>query len=211
MGTLDFRPALEQAERSVAELHASPHRLVVYATGAGAGVQSLLWEQPGASATLLDAQFPYSRDALMDLLGAEPQQYCSQETAIRMAIAAHARCRELAIRSGKPDVPTTGLGLTASVATGTPKRGDHHVHIAVQCQFPEFQDAVIMTIDGTFTKGRLTREEEGTICDLLALIATFYTVGLQGEHILLPSWGDFGFKSQEVSLGEFEGPWVVNP
>ncbi|MDO8622271.1 MAG: adenylyltransferase/cytidyltransferase family protein, partial [bacterium] len=46
---------------------------------------------------------------------------------------------------------------------------------------------------------------------LLALIATFYTVGLQGEHILLPSWGDFGFKSQEVSLGEFEGPWVVNP
>ena len=97
MGTIDFQPALDHAARYVAELHETPTLLVVYATGAGAGLQQLLWAQPGASKTLLEAQFPYSREALIDLLGEEPAQYCSREAAIRMAVAAHARCRELAI------------------------------------------------------------------------------------------------------------------
>jgi len=202
MGTINFGPTLEQAARAVAGLHERPDCVVVYATGAGAGIQTLLWEQPGASATLLDAQFPYARDALVDLLGEEPQQYCSQETAIRMAVAARARCRELAIRGGKKDAPTIGLGLTASVATGQPKRGDHRVYVAVASQFG------IATIDGTFEKGHLTREEEGMICDLLALNAILDGAGdTWVTRPRLPSWG---LTSEEVRHVGLEG-MIVQP
>ncbi len=215
MGTINFGPALELAARYVAELHEEdPTLIVIYATGAGAGLQQLFWAQPGASRTLLDAQFPYSREALVDLIGTEPEQYCSQDTAIRMAVAAEARCRELAIRGGKAHLRTIGIGLTASVATNPPKRGDHHLHIAMRHEVvgivpgPGSRER-ISVLGGTFEKGRLTREEEGMLCDLIALSAiVMHAVARDHGGFPLPT-NNFGFTSEQVRWVPEASAWYV--
>lgn len=107
--------------------------------------------------------FPYSRESLVELIGHEPDKFCSEETALWMASRAYHRGLELAVRGGEKQPKIIGLGLTASVATGQPKKGDHKVHIAARTSNGFF------VVAATFTKDLLTRAKEGQACDLLAL------------------------------------------
>lgn len=94
-------------------------------TGAGAGLQDRLWNIPGASSFLSGAAFPYAPAETDRLIGFTPKQYCSEETAIDLASQAYMRAFSF---GGKKPV---GLGLTASVTSDRPHRGDHRVHICV--------------------------------------------------------------------------------
>lgn len=94
-------------------------------TGAGAGLQDTLWNIPGASSFLSGAAFPYSPAETDRLIGFTPKQYCSEDTAIDLASQAYMRAFSF---GGKKPV---GLGLTASVTSDRPHRGDHRVHICV--------------------------------------------------------------------------------
>lgn len=169
--------ALARTRFRIAQLHQLPPLVVTYVTGGGAGIQNLLVRVPGASQTLLDARFPYGREAIADLIGDAPQQFCSNDVAIRLAVAAHARARELAIREGRADDPIIGLGLTASLQTIVPKRGGHRVFLAT-AQSDRRTDCRIRVAGGTFQKERLTREEEGVMCDLLGIEAICAAAGI---------------------------------
>jgi len=168
----------EKLTRAIAELHASPARAVIACTGAGAGVQDALCKIPGASQTILEAVFPYSEKALIDFLGHKPQKSCSPETALRMAVAARHRGMELDIRSGGTGKNIIGLGLTATITTNRPKRGENRVFLAAS------SDSGLRSASHIFEKnedgyGKLGREGEGIISDHLALNLLLETAGLE--------------------------------
>lgn len=121
--------------------------MVLAVTGGGASAIGRLLAVPGASRTVLEALVPYSAPSLDQLLGAVPEQYCSERTARAMAMAAFWRARhwmsELASRertsangeatTGAPSTDIlAGIGATASLASDRPKRGPHRAHIALQ-------------------------------------------------------------------------------
>jgi nicotinic acid mononucleotide adenylyltransferase/nicotinamide mononucleotide (NMN) deamidase PncC len=93
----------------------------VAATGAGAGLQSELWEVPGCSSYLSGASFPYAPEEHEELVGFKPEHYCSEEDAIDLALAAYMKAYRF---GGKKPV---GIGITASVASEKEHRGDHRI------------------------------------------------------------------------------------
>ena len=110
----------------VARIHDAPTMLAMAVTGAGGLAIHWLLGVPGASWTLLDAQVPYSPQALYELLGHAPGQAVSDETAVEMARAAFQR----AVRLSSPGTPVAGIGCTAAIVTDRPRRGAHRCHVA---------------------------------------------------------------------------------
>ncbi len=138
-------------------LHRSAWQGVFSVTGGGSHLLSELLSTPGASATVLEATVPYSAAALRQLLGATPEQACSQATARSMAMAAFQRALELT--SLDPDAETEeqhlfGLACTASLATTREKKGAHRAHIAIQSANATY------TLDMSLSGSREAEEDE---------------------------------------------------
>ena len=95
-------------------------------TGGGSLAISDLLSVPGASAFLLEARVPYAPAALVEWLGREPENYCSRETALAMAVVAWQRACGI---SGQPDV-AIGLACSAALVSNRPKRSEHRAWIA---------------------------------------------------------------------------------
>jgi nicotinic acid mononucleotide adenylyltransferase len=133
-------------------------RIFVVSTGAGAGAQQRLWRTPGCSATFAGAAFPYAPDQTNELLGFEPEQYCCEASAVDLATAAY-------YRAWIPGSEAVGIGLTASVASVRPHRGEHRIHAAV------------MTADGVWLRssslpkgaGAEDRARDGALADDLIM------------------------------------------
>jgi len=113
-------------QRIIEGIHTSGRRCVLAITGGGSGAIAALLRVPGGSRVLLEAIVPYERGALVELLGREPEQACSAETAVAMARRALARGRR---RCDEPRL--VGVGVTASLVSDRPKEGDHRCHVAV--------------------------------------------------------------------------------
>jgi nicotinic acid mononucleotide adenylyltransferase len=141
----------------------------VIATGAASGLQNLLWEVPGSSAYLSGATFPYSPEEQEQLLGFMPEHFCNEDTAIDLASAAYMQSYKLG--SKKP----VGLGLTASVASTRPHKGDHR---AFGC---------VITDDKIWTKswklhkgcGPVQRQEDGLFCDEVGFYMLMDVLGIR--------------------------------
>lgn len=146
-------------------------KVYVIATGAGAGIQKILWDVPGVSSTLVGTSFPYATEETDEVLGFKPEKYCSVETAVDLAQAAY-------LKAWSKDADAIGVGLTASVASTREHRGDHRVHIAL------FSARRCRTISATIEKGvgLERRRMDGDICDQLALHALGYEA--TGKHLL---------------------------
>ena len=130
-------------------IHESSWKGVFYVTGGGSGFLSNLLAQAGASATVVDAQIPYSSAALRELLGDHIDSHCSKETACGLAMCAFQRARAL---SGDDNL--FGFGCTASLRSKEPKKGEHRAHIAFQSADRTSHWHV------SFEKDALTREQE---------------------------------------------------
>lgn len=111
----------------VSALHACGRQAVVAVTGGGSLAISDLLTVPGASAFLLEARVPYAPLALTEWLGREPEQCCSRETALAMAVVAWQRASKFSTTS----TATVGVGCTAALASNRPKRGEHRAWIAI--------------------------------------------------------------------------------
>lgn len=145
----------------IEKLLATKNRCYLVCTGAGAGLQKALWEIPGISAVLVGAEFPYAPEATDRFLGFKPAKYCSEDTAIALAMEAYSRAYVL---NGSQAV---GIGLTASVASTVVHRGDHRVCIAraEKTGVRLFSEKLLKGV------GSLARQEDGQKCDDLALLA----------------------------------------
>lgn len=133
-------------------------RGVIYAAG-GSLLLSDIATLPSASSTLLAANVPYHKQAMIDLLGYQPESYCSSLTTRRLAMCALLRARELDPKSQQQY--TYGVGITAALRSVQPKRGAHRAYVALQTP----RKSVIWQVP--FEKGVLTRlQEERKLADL---------------------------------------------
>lgn len=124
-----------------------PH-IYIACTGAGAGLQYQLWQVPGASSFLIGSNFPYAIHETDEFIGFKPEGYCTEETAMEMAMASYIRACEYEILNKDFGFPI-GVGLTASVASIKKHRGDHRVFIA------------FMTPDGMFCYNDILEKDVG--------------------------------------------------
>jgi nicotinamide mononucleotide (NMN) deamidase PncC len=109
-------------QQELKDLNVSIHLI---STGAGAGLQNELWSICGSSAYLSGASFPYAQEEQEEILGFMPTKFCSKEAAIDLASAAYMK----AFQFGKKS--PVGIGITASVATDKPHRGEHCFYTCV--------------------------------------------------------------------------------
>ena len=134
--------------------------MVVAVTGGGSLAISDLLTEPGASRSVLEAIVPYGEAALCDFLSHKPEQFCSETTARRMAMAAFVRAMRHSPRTSRSEL--IGVGCCCSLASDRPKRGEHRAHWAVQ------SDSQTLAASVVFEKGARTRlEEERLVADLL--------------------------------------------
>jgi len=165
--------------------------------GGGSRAIAHLLEVPGASRTVLEACVPYSEPALIQWLGARPDQSCSEPTARAMAMAAYLRaCRyhsgEWRAESGERRAETyrlstlssqlstldsealalAGVACTASLASDRPKRGPHRAHVAIQT------GAMTVSQSVELQKGRRSRAQEEAVVSGLVLNAVARACGL---------------------------------
>ena len=172
-------------------LHATAHRMVFAFAGAGSEALHLLHAVAGSSRTVLGACDLYHPTALRDALvegltvtaptrrdRAEGRVVANggavrTEVADRLASAAHARALEI-VRDDDPPGPVFGVGLTATLITDRPKRGDHRFHLSVA-------DALgVRRVAVTLAKGARTRKEEEAQVTGWTLAATGEAAGLLG-------------------------------
>lgn len=144
----------------------------VMATGAGVGLQEMLWSVPGSSAYLSGASFPYSPEEQEELLGFMPEHFCSQEAAVDLASAAYMKAYKF---GGKKAV---GVGIAASVASEKLHRGDHRVWVSVMT------DDKVVSLSRTFDKGvgRLIRWRDGKESDVMGLSILLDTLSILDEE-----------------------------
>lgn len=107
-------------------LHDTPWQGVFYLAGGGTALIGEMLGTPGASRTVLDVRIPYASTAMAELLGAAPEQACSEATARAMAMTAFQKAQQLG--AAKP----FGFACTASLATDRTKKGEHRAHAAIQ-------------------------------------------------------------------------------
>ena len=175
----------------VGEIHGSSLRCVVILAGAGSEALSSLLAAPGASRTLLEAVVPYSRAALVDLIGRPPASLASPETAARMADAAYARA--LALREG--DYPVAGLSCAGAILSDRPRRGSHRAHVALRTEDGRTSLGVVME------KGLRDRAGEEGLASLVLLRAAALAAGLDrrvdlrlapSEQLAVDRWPQVG-------------------
>jgi hypothetical protein len=146
-------------------LRASNTRVYICATGAGAGIQEALWNIPGISSVLVGAEFPYAAEATKRFLGYAPESFCSEATAVALAMESY-------YRAYTPGQQAVGFGLTASVATRKKHRGEHRCYVAT------FTAAACRVWSVVLPKGHgaKRRVADGRACNRLGLAALLDTV-----------------------------------
>lgn len=147
-----------------------PLRAYVVCTGAGAGLQQMLWDLPGASRFLAGAAFPYAREDVTACLGFGLERACDADAAIELAMAAYAR-------AWTPHIDhAVGVGLTAVVATDRVHRGAHRVFVAAMSR----RGCTLRSAMLPSGVGAEARAAEGRLCDLLGLSALLEAAGRAG-------------------------------
>ena len=185
----------------VSAIHASANRAVVAVTGGGSKAISQLLEVPGASRTLLEGVVPYSQPALTEWLGGTPEQSCSERTARGMAMAAWMRARTLA--ADADPVELIGLGLTASLASDRPKKGEHRVHVGLQSAM------VTSTMTLRLGKGLRDRKKEEWLAAKMLLITLGEACGVPTEDALSALQAQLEAQEQiERTNQEAPAPWT---
>jgi len=149
------------ADQIVQLIHDAPRRIVLAVSGGGGRAIADLLQVPGASKTVLEAVVPYSPKAMIDWLGAAPDEFCSSATGRGMALTAFHRARRLY----EPAENTAGVACTASLASDRPKRGPHRIHVALQTA----DETAVWSLH--LLKERRSREEEERLAGRMVLNA----------------------------------------
>ena len=158
-------------EQLVGQIHDSPTKIILAASGGGTHAISALAEVAGASRTLIEAVVPYSSESMADWLGGRPDQFCSASTSRRMAMAGLFRAEQL---SGSPQ-NVAGVACTAGLTTDRPKRGSHRAHVAAQTIEQTVSWSLILE------KGLRDRKGEEELVARMVLNAVAEACGVDGH------------------------------
>lgn len=116
------------AVEKIKESDKNPH-IYIACTGAAANLTYQLWQVPGASSFFVGSSFTYATNETDDFIGFKPEGYCTEDTAMEMAMASYIRACEYEILNNASGFPI-GVGISASVASTRIHRGDHRVFFA---------------------------------------------------------------------------------
>lgn len=145
-------------------------------TGGGSRAVSWLFNHPGASRALIEAQIPYDEQALDAYLGRPGPHRAVEETARRLAAMARSRALRFSGDDG-----AVGLGASAALATDRDRKGQDRAFIASRNEMSyEF-----VVVDFDKTADRLA-QEEALSAILLSTLAR--TCGHPVVDAELPSW-----------------------
>lgn len=171
---------MNDIQEVIQQIHDSPTQVVLAV--AGAGNQSIAWllGVAGASRTLLEVLVPYGRLSMIDLLGHEPDQFVSGDTARHMAGSAYRRA--LALREEVP--PVAGIACTATIATDRQKRGEHRAYVAAWDQEGCTEYGLLLN------KGLRDRAGEDELVSRLVVTALATASGIEAELDLGLTDGD---------------------
>ena len=163
--------------KAVEEIVQGEGALSLAAAGGGSALLNWLFDHPGASRVMLEAQIPYAEPALEEYLQCPGPHRVTQETARNMAFTAYKR----ALRHGDRPILHCGVGLTAALATGRERRGADRVHLALRTG----QCCVLNVL--SLDKGAADRMEQEQVVSRWALchIASVFDVRFDPS---LPSW-----------------------
>lgn len=161
--------------RMVEAIHHTPRRMVLQFAGAGSQALAWLHALPGSSRTIIEASDRYASASLIDALGYEPKQFTSLDVASDLAKGAFARAGVL-----EPHTQAFGVGLTATIATGRQKRGEHRLALATW----DSLGSVHLTLQ--LAKGRRDRQAEEALVSRVLLYALALAAGarLPAEGLL---------------------------
>ena len=162
---------MEKVNQLITKIHAMPQQAVVAVAGGGSLGVAWLLAVPGASRTLLESVVPYSRLSMIGLVGQEPEQYVSAETARDMARACYQRA--LLLREG--NAPVLGLACTATLATDRVKRGDHRCSLAI------WDEDQAISCDLTLDKGSRDRAGEEELVSRLLVQLLARGMGIESQ------------------------------
>lgn len=177
---------MNQVSETLQKMGNAAPRLYVIATGAGAGIQDTIWRVPGISNFFIGAEMSYAPEKTEKALGFVPTKFVSVETAVDLALAAY-------MEGWKPGHRAIGLGLTASVCSTRPRKGEHQIIVAV------FTENACYTIVEPLEKGdfwnndkltpeqlteciRRQREDDGEVANNLGLYLLTLVVGAHVEN-----------------------------
>ena len=200
-----------------ATLHRSPWRGVFHVTGGGSQFLAELLSEPGASATVLDAQIPYSAAAMKALLGAAPEQACSDTAARALAMSAFQRALALTSLDEEPGEDTLfGFACTASLATNRRKRGAHRAHLAVQTAADTFTLALSFDADRAAEEKQLVEAMWRELSETLRLTSSTAPSAPRARTTAPPSWqalvlGDANAHATAAHDGKLLLPGAFNP
>jgi hypothetical protein len=152
-------------------------KIFVAASGAGAGIQSKLWAQPGASSYLVGCIFPYSQEQSTKFLGFRPPKFVCREEAIDLAIAAY---RQAAAECDAETNPI-GLGVTCAVTSNREHRGEHRIH-ATTISRTQILSAQITLPKDSLNEPSICRYADGRMADQLGMDLLSVITGLPTEQ-----------------------------
>lgn len=117
-------------------IQASGWNAAIVVSGGGSGAVHALLSHPGASRFILEAQIPYSPEAMFDYLGEKLDSFCSAEAAATMACRAFERALIFSL-SSKMNRPFLGVSCTAALQTNRERKGSDRAFVCIKTRTEE--------------------------------------------------------------------------
>ncbi len=190
----------------IQKIHKSRYKIVLSVTGGGSGAFSELLMHGSGSSTLLEAIVPYSKNALAEFIGKEPETYCSEETAREMAMASFERALKLCDKNTDTH-RMIGIGVTCKLVKKDDEREgrEHDIYIASQSA-TRTSTAHLKLLENR------SRETEEKISSLFIIHFLAQLCEVDAENILplpmIPEFANTANRSADVS--EEIGELLVN-
>lgn len=144
-------------------VQASGYKAVIVVSGGGSGAVHALLSHPGASRFVLEAQVPYSPEAMFDYLGETPVSACSEETVRLMAEKALDRASRFTDHASH----ATGIACTAALQTNRKRKGNDRAFVCIKSREKE----IVQELE--LSTGSRSEQEEAVSSALLSMVAEF--------------------------------------
>ena len=148
-----------QIWNAVEKILASNTHLSCAITGGGSTLINWLFNHPGASRVLIEAQIPYSSRALEKFLCKPGPHPVVANTARDMAFVAHARTTDLV----GDKINTVGFALTAALTTSRTRKGNDRAYVA------SLRDNVCRVGSINFSAKKKDRSEQEVLLSIFGL------------------------------------------
>lgn len=149
-------------------IQASGYKAAIVVSGGGSGAVHELLSHPGASRFVLEAQVPYSPEAMFDYLGEKLDSSCSSAAASTMAARAFERALIFSL-SSKSTFPILGISCTAALQTNRERKGSDRAFLCIKSR----REEVARTLE--LASGSRSDQEETLSAAVLEMIVEFVT------------------------------------